>query len=301
MSSIFTTHHSENYQDHELVKLIPGFTDHIADLEDLKLHYVTGGKGSPIVLIAGWPQTWWSFHKIMPALAEKHQVIAVDIRGMGNSDKPENGYTKKNMAHDVLALVKKIGNEKVSIVGHDIGASVAISFAGHFPENTDKLIVLDTPHPDENMYKLPMLPIGAPVFPWWVAFNQVKDLPEKLIEGRFHMIQDWIFDHLLQDKSAINDFDRKVYANAYAEKDSIRASNAWYQTFTQDIQDIKTMATIHVPTMGIASSESYEMLTFSLSQYAINLEMKEIKGTGHFLMEEQPEETAQSILNFMSK
>ncbi|ASK29364.1 alpha/beta hydrolase [Chryseobacterium sp. T16E-39] len=293
--------HSTTSKDSQLVDLLPGFNSCFEELEDIQLHYVTGGQGAPLLLIPGWPQTWWSFHKIMPALAEKYRVIAVDIRGMGSSDKPDEGYSKKNMAADLLSLVKKLGYEKISIAGHDIGAAVAISFAGNFPKNTEKLIVLDTPHPDENMYKLPMLPVGLPVYPWWVAFNQVKELPEKLIEGRFYMIQDWIFDQLLKDRSSISDFDRKVYADAYHDRASVRASNAWYQSFAEDIQDIRTMDIIEAPTLGIAGSDSYEMLKLNLSPYVKNLDMEEIDKAGHFLMEERPEETVQSILKFMNK
>jgi pimeloyl-ACP methyl ester carboxylesterase len=116
------------------------------------------------------------------------------------------------MAGDIALLIKKMGLDKVSIAGHDIGATIAISFAGHFPEHTDKLIVLYTPHREEDRYKLPMLPIGLPVHPCWVAFNQVKKLPELLLEGRYHIVQSWVFDKMLFDKTSINDFDRKVYA-----------------------------------------------------------------------------------------
>jgi pimeloyl-ACP methyl ester carboxylesterase len=218
MNSKPTLLQKEQYDDEHLVSLLPGFANHYQDVDGTKLHYVEGGEGSPLILLAGWPQTWWSFHKIMPMLAKHHKVIVVDFRGMGSSSKPTEGYSKKNMAGDIASLVKIMGLDKVSIAGHDIGANIAISFAGHFPEHTGKLIVLDTPHPEEDLYKLPMLPIGMPVHPWWVAFNQVKELPEVLLEGRFHIVQSWVFDKMLVDKKSINDFDRKVYAKANETK-----------------------------------------------------------------------------------
>lgn len=299
MNSKAISSQKEQYDDESLVSLLPGFTNHYQDLEGIRLHYVQGGEGSPLILLAGWPQTWWSFHKIMPMLAEHHKVIVVDFRGMGSSSKPIEGYSKKNMAGDIVSLIEKIGLEKVSIAGHDIGANIAISFAGHFPEYTDKLIVLDTQHPEEDLYKLPMLPIGMPVHPWWVAFNQVKELPQLLLEGRFHIIQSWIFDKMLVEKKNINDFDREVYAKAYETKDAIMSSNGWYQAFSEDIQDIKKMKMIETPSLGLGSSAALAMLKTSLPGYIKNLQLKEIKNSGHFIQEEQPDEVASSILEFL--
>jgi pimeloyl-ACP methyl ester carboxylesterase len=299
MNSKPTLMQKERYDDEYLVSLLPGFTDQYQELDGIKLHYVEGGEGSPLILLAGWPQTWWSFRKIMPILAKYHKVIVVDIRGMGSSGKPTEGYSKKNMAGDIASLIKKIGLDKVSIAGHDIGASIAISFAGQFTEQTDKLIVLDTPHPEEDLYKLPMLPIGMPVHPWWVAFNQIKELPELLLEGRFHIVQTWIFDKMLVDKKSINDFDRKVYAKAYETKDAIMSSNGWYQAFPEDIQDIKTMKMIEAPSLGIGSSSGLAMLKTSLPGYITNLQLREIKNSSHFIQEEQPDEVATAILEFL--
>jgi len=299
MNSEVTIMQNERYDDQYLVSLLPGFTNHYQELNGITLHYVEGGEGSALILLAGWPQTWWSFHKVMRILAKYHKVIVLDFRGMGSSSKPTGGYSKKTMAGDIASLIKKMGIEKVSIAGHDIGANIAISFAGQFSEYVDKLIVLDTPHPEESLYKLPMLPIGMPVHPWWVAFNQVKELPELLLEGRFHIIQNWLFDKMLVDNESINDFDRKVYAKAYETKDAIRSSNGWYQAFPEDIQDIKNMKMIEAPTLGIGSSAGLAMLKTSLPGYIKNLQLREIKDSGHFIQEEQPDEVATAILEFL--
>jgi pimeloyl-ACP methyl ester carboxylesterase len=223
----------------------------------------------------------------------------VDLRGMGDSDKPDEGYTKKNMANDILKLVSALGYERVHMAGHDIGANVAYSFAVNHPENIDKLILLDTPPPDENMYRLPMLPVGMPVYPWWVAFNQLNDLPAQLLEGRFGFLLDHLFEKLLINKNGISDFDRSVYLQHYNYKENIRAANAWYQTFGQDIAEQKTSSKIKNPTKGIASSGNFEILNNFLSNNAHEHEMMEIKDCGHFLQEEKPEQIASEIINFL--
>ncbi|OOQ61690.1 alpha/beta fold hydrolase [Mucilaginibacter pedocola] len=289
------------YSDAELIGRLAGFTNNYIDVNGIKLHYVRGGKGPALILIPGWPETWWAYHKVLPQLSAKYDVIAVDLRGMGSSDKPADGFDKKNMAKDIFELTQQLGISSVNICGHDIGAHVAFSFAANYPAATNKLIMLDTPHPDQNMYKLPMLPILGLnyTYPWWLAFNQVKQLPEALLAGKMEIVLNWLFDQMLHDKTSLDDFDRAVYAQAYNETESLRASNGWYQAFTQDIQDIATYTKIKVPTMGLASAQSMEMLAGFLKGYAENAETFEIPNSGHFLLSENPEAVSEKMLAFL--
>ncbi|QSB28774.1 alpha/beta fold hydrolase [Flavobacterium sp. CLA17] len=290
------------YSDEELIKLVPNFETHYADVNSTRIHYVAGGEGQPLLLIPGYPETWWAYHKIMPLLASKYRVIIVEMRGMGNSSKPIDGYEKKNMARDIYELTQLLGYEKVNIGGHDIGAHTAYSFAANYPEKTSKLIILDTPHPDAGMYQLPMLPIlGAQyLYPWWLAFNQVKDLPEQLLEGRMNIIIEWLFEKLLKNKNSVTNFDKTVYTQAYNSKDAIRASNAWYQAFPQDIEDSKTYSKLTMPVLGVGGS-GYDMLQMTLPNTTTDLQLKKIQDSGHFILAENHEETANYIIEFLEQ
>src|SRR5246127_5290929 len=145
--------------DAVLAASLPGdFRNGYAEVNGTRIHYVEGGKGTPVLLLPGWPQTWWEFHKIMPELAKRHRVIAVDLRGMGGSAKPGLGYDKKNMAKDIHELTQALGYKQVNIAGHDIGAMVAYSFAANYPDATLKICLIDVAHPEESLYTLSLLP-----------------------------------------------------------------------------------------------------------------------------------------------
>jgi pimeloyl-ACP methyl ester carboxylesterase len=295
--------------DAALVKRLHGFRSDYAQVNGTRLHFVIGGRGPALVLLPGWPQTWWSFHKIMPALARHHTVVAVDIRGMGGSAKPAAGYDKKNMAKDIHELLLKLGQDKAVIVGHDIGAQVAWSFAANHPQATDKLVMLDVPHSDEQLYQWPILPRlntfsdkidPAAPFAWWFAFHQVMGLPERLLAGRAHIQQEWFFTYLMKDESVLTPLDRAVYANAYRSSEAIRAGTAWYQAFPRDIEDEKGYAKLTMPVLGIAGP-GFDWLNASLAAKATNARAVHLKDSGHFVQEEAPEETARLILEFTAQ
>lgn len=292
---------SDSYSDNALAAMIPGFTNYYKEINGLTLHYVEGGQGTPLILLPGWPETWWAYHKLMPLLTSKYRVITLDLRGMGSSGKPADGYDKKSMAADVYKLIQQLGIEKAHICGHDIGAHVAYSFAANYPEATGKLIMLDTPHPDETMYQLPMLPIPGLdyTYPWWVAFNQVKALPETLLEGRMSEVIDWVFNALLQQKDSITSFDKAVYSQTYNSREGIRASNAWYQAFNQDIKDIRAYTQVSTTVLGIACNSSYNMLEGFLQKYCTDFKMKRVEDSGHFIVAEQPTAVAGAIISFL--
>lgn len=297
----------QGISDAELVATLSGFSNEYATVNSIRLHYVAGGTGSPVILLPGWPETWWSFHKIMPALTQGHRVIAVDLRGMGGSDKPENGYDKKTMAADIAALIRQLGYPQADIVGHDIGAQVAFSVAANHPDVTRRLVMLDVPHPDAQLATWPLLPAvgtfgdkvgdGSHAFAWWFAFHQVKGLPEQLLAGRQEIEQQWFFHYLTQDDASLDARDRAVYAATYASRDAIRAGNAWYQAFPQDIVDDATYARLAMPVLGLGGP-GYAWLRSTLERHASDLRVVRVENSGHFIAEEQPAVTIREIEQF---
>lgn len=297
-----------DYSDEVLIQHLPGFTNHYATVNGIRLHYVAGGSGPVLVCLPGWPQTWYSYHPIAAELAQHYRVIIVDIRGMGSSDKPAAGYDKKTMAQDIYELLGHLGVAKASLLGHDIGGMVASSFAFNYPEATEKLILADGAHPSEGMRQMPMLPApgtfadqmdGQQPYIWWMAFNQVKGLPEQLLAGRFQYLLDYLFHYVMLDDSKMSAFDRAVYAAAYNQPESIRAANAWYQALNQDMADANTYGRLAMPVLGIGSHVSYSYLRMSLPYVAENVEVVGILDSGHYMFEEKPAQVLAAVLGFL--
>lgn len=299
---------SQNVSDAALVKSLPGFKNGFAEVNGVHLHYVQGGQGEPLVLLPGWPETWWSFHKIMPELAEHYTVIAVDLRGMGASAKPVGGYDKKTMAADIHELVKSLGYERAHIAGHDIGSAVAFAYGANYPEATKKVVMLEFPHPDESLQTFPLMPTHhtftdkldfAHPYLWWFAFNQVKGLPEQLLQGRARIQQDWLFKYFLLDEGALDARDRAVYAQSYNSADAIRASNGWYQAFTQDVIDYKSYGKLEIPLLAMGGP-AYRWMNKVVPNKAAHATVVNVEQSGHFVHEEKPEFVVRSMLDFLS-
>ncbi|TLW93903.1 alpha/beta hydrolase [Saccharomonospora piscinae] len=286
--------------NHHLARsLHGGFSSHYATVNGVRLHYVAGGHGEPLILLHGWPQTWWEFSKVMPALARHYRVIAVDLRGGGASDKPEGGYDKKTMARDIAELIRALGYDSAHVAGHDIGSIVGYSLAANHPERLRKLAMLAVTHPDESYYEFRMLPKPEdPFHLWWFAFTQVRELPEQLVEGRSRFLIDWMLDNAMQNPAAVTDFDRRVYAQAYDSRDTIRGTNGWYQAFGQDIADMATYAPVSTPILGMADGFFYTSMSQTLPQVAKDVTLKEVTGAGHYFIEEKPDMVADELIGF---
>jgi len=286
--------------DAALARSLPGdFASAYADVNGVRLHYVAGGSGSPVVLLPGWPETWWAFHKVMPALVAHHRVIAVDLRGMGGSSKPATGYDKETLAADVHALVAKLGYAKADLVGHDIGAMVAHIYGIRYPQAVGRLALMDVIAPDQSLYQLRLLPTPGQFSPWWWAFNQLQGLPEQLISGRSRYVVDAMIDQLSASPTAVSDFDRSVYARAYDTREAVRAGNGWYQTLNQDIAAGTSYGKLTMPVLGLAGEFNYQYFVQVLPAKAADSQVVKIGGAGHYLSEEQPAQVAGALTKFL--
>ncbi|QKW06582.1 alpha/beta hydrolase [Streptomyces sp. NA04227] len=286
----------------ELASLLDGdFTSETAEVNGVRLHYVRGGQGDPLFLLPGWPETWWEYRKVMPALARRFTVHAIDIRGMGGSAKPESGFEKKSMAADIRALAAHIGYERISIAGHGIGSMVAYAFAANHPEATDKLVMLNTTHIDESYYGFTLMPRPGTPGPhrWWLAFNTVEGFPEKVLAHNYRPMTDFMFDLSLLNPGAVGEFDRRVYAEAYSSPAAVRASSGWFKTYQQDIADFASYEKIRVPVLGLAYGGFYAYMSEVLPRHGVDVRVAEITDSRNYLVEEQPEQVTHHLLEFL--
>src|SRR6476646_3881604 len=203
------------------------FTHNTVSVNGIKLHYVIGGHGDPVVLLHGWPETWYGWHKVMPPLAKNYTVIAPDLRGLGDSSKPLTGYDGKTLAEDIHQLVTQLGFKTIFLVGHDVGSQPAYSYAAAHPTEVRKLVIMEYIFPG---FTPPQLEGKV----WWFPFHQTPDLPEALVEGKEMMYLSWIYHNLAYNPSAITQQDINKFVINNSVPDGMRYVFKYFRTFPKN-------------------------------------------------------------------
>jgi pimeloyl-ACP methyl ester carboxylesterase len=282
----------------------PAFEYHFANLEGVRIHYVTLGAGPPVVLLHGWPQTWYEWRRLMPLLADRYSLVAPDLRGLGDSSRPSQNYDKKTLAADIWRLMHDhLHHGKFAVVGHDWGAPVAFRLAADHPDAVTHLAMLDVPVPGDQ-------PSGAAISGaprWHHLFHQVPDLPEALTVGRERTYLEWFFSNGTDRAGVFSDEDIREYVRTYSQPGAMRAGFNFYRALHKDVADNRaTFATgfkLPMPTLGIGGGGPRgrgQLVVESLRRVALHAEGGAIEGCGHFIPEEAPEELSRWLRDFLS-
>lgn len=270
-----------------------------ADVNGVKLNYLIAGEGDPVVLLHGYAQTSHMWRPLFPGLANQHTVIAPDLRGFGKSDAPEDGYTKKQMAQDIHALVKSLGFTKVKIVGHDIGLMVAYAYAAQYPAEVDRIVLMDAFLPGVGDWKNVWL-----LRDLW-HFHFYGKTPLALVTGRERIYLEHFWnDFAANPAKSISQKDRKFYAKAYAQPGHMKAGMEVFRAFEKDADDFAGFAKTRLPMPMLVLSGEKAGGLFLIEQgklVATNVEGVIVKGSGHWLMEEAPGQVIPKLVDFLNR
>lgn len=284
-----------------------GFRSKFAEVNGFRMHYVRGGNGSPVVMIHGFPEEWSEWRQQMVPLAKNHTVIAVDMRGYGESEVTEGGYDAAQSAKDVHQLLTQLGlNNGVQVVAHDIGEVVAYAYAAQFRSEVRSMAVLEAPIPDESFYHFPVLN-ADPNQPtaWHFGLFQLP-LAEKLIAGHERVfIHDLMLEYVAGDKSPFTASDFDFYAHFLKEPGRLTAMLGAYRAFRTDVQQNKeflAQGKLEMPILAISGERSFgSLIADQWREYAVNVEGHVLEGSGHFVTEERPEEVTALLQSFLKK
>ncbi len=277
------------------------FDHHYVQTGDVTQHYVTAGEGPPVLLLHGWPQTWYAWRKIIPALAQHYQVIAPDLRGLGDSSRPPDGFDKKTVAADVARLLRLLRpDDELLVVGHDWGGPVAFALAAYYPGLVKRLAVLDVAIPGD----------GSGTFSqngrrWHHAFHQTLDLPEQLIHGREDIYYRWFYANYGYLRSAISEQDIAEYLRTYRDGATLRTGLGYYRAIEQDVRDNATFLKtdrLKMPVLAFGGANAFgrgEETLSSLRRVATDVRGGVIDKCGHWLAEEQPDVLVAELLRFL--
>lgn len=274
-----------------------GFSNEYAIVNGVKLHYVIGGHGAPLMLVHGFPQNWYMWNRLLPELSKHFTLIVPDLRGVGESDKPQGGYDKKNMAIDLHELSKKLGYKKVDIAGHDIGMMVAYAYAAQFPGEVNKLALLDA-----------LIPGVEPVWSevkaqaWWFGFFSQPHSAE-VADGRMNLLLKDFFPAVSFVQNSFTRQEKDEFTRAYSVKGATRGSFLWFGTIEQDIHDNQELRKnkLEMPVLAMASDHFAPFLGAHVRLVASNVKDCTITGSGHWIVQEQTEQVQNGLLDFFMK
>jgi pimeloyl-ACP methyl ester carboxylesterase len=283
-----------------------GVTHHFTAIGDVLIHDVTAGRGPAVVLLHGWPQTWWEWRRVIPPLAERYTVIAPDMRGLGDSSRPLAGYDKKTIADDIWRLVHDtLGHEQMFLVGHDWGGPTAYALAAAHPEAVRRLVILDV-----------VIPGSGDDFSqggrrWHHQFHMTPDLAEALTQGREEIYLSWFYRTFAYRPDAIGADDVKEYLRTYRQPGAMRAGFAYYRAIGQDIADNEANIArlkLPMPVLAMGGAVSYPHARGrgsepeqSLRRVALDVRGEVVDECGHFIPEETPDLLVARLLAFFGE
>ncbi|MFF0291201.1 alpha/beta fold hydrolase [Streptomyces sp. NPDC005262] len=279
------------------------FTSQFIHAGGLRQHAVIGGDGPPLLLlIHGWPQNWYAWRLLMPELARKYTVIAVDQRGIGLTDKPHHGYDTRTLANDLIALMDTLGHQQFAVAGHDTGMPIGYALAADHPDRIERLAVAEAIVPGVTPSPVLFGSATANDMLWHFPFNRVDDVNEQLVRGREDIYFGWQFATKAARK--LPDDAVGYYVDTLAtHRDALRGSFGWYRafdaTFAQNTERAKTRLPMPVLAIGGAASVG-EGVANTMKLTAGNVQSLVIPACGHWVAEEAPEEMLVALTAFLA-
>jgi pimeloyl-ACP methyl ester carboxylesterase len=269
-----------------------------AELPEVRFQYLIAGEGDPVFLLHGYAQTSHMWRPLISELAKTHRVIAPDLRGFGSSSKPESGYDKKTMAQDIHALAASLGHSRIAIAGHDIGLMVAYAHAAQFPREVTRIALMDAFLPGIGDWKTVWL-----LRDLW-HFHFYGKTPLALVEGRERIY----FEHFWNDFAAnpdhsVSEADRQLYAASYAQPGAMRAGFEVFRAFEQDAVDFAAFSKtkLKMPMLVLTGEKaSGEFLIRQARLVADKVEGVVVNGSGHWLIDEAPDQVIPRLVTFFN-
>ncbi len=272
----------------------------------IRMHYVTQGQGPLVVLLHGFPEFWYSWRYQIPVLAAQgYKVVAPDLRGYNDSDKPRRGYDVPTLLRDIKGLIEGLGYEKAVIVGHDWGGVLAWAFPMRYPHMTERLIVLNAPHPwafQRELRHAKQLRMS-----WYVLAFQIPWLPDYLLARHHARLIGQTIYRIAVRKEAFPPDVLLRYQDAMSKPRAITSALNYYRNLMRRgifrPMSRNTQRSIEVPTLLIWGEQDVALsieLTKDLEQWVPNIQVQLIADSGHWVQQEQPELVNHSILEFVS-
>jgi pimeloyl-ACP methyl ester carboxylesterase len=282
---------------------IPGVTHHRADVHGAQLHFVSAGtSGSPILLIHGWPETWWAFHKVIPILAATHRVFAVDLRGFGDSSTADGDYDAATAAEDMHHLVEHLGVGPVHVLCQDISGGLGFRFAATHPDDVLSFTAIESTLAGFGLESLADVAHGGS---WHVGFLGAPGIPTMLLAGHEReLIADWAYPMMTAVQGSITEGDIDEFTRAYARPNGWRGTEGLYRSIFTDAGQTRALAEsrpLTVPVLTVdAFSTSFTEQTFR-QVAAGRVTSVRLKEVGHLVAQEAPEALAAAVLEFVER
>jgi pimeloyl-ACP methyl ester carboxylesterase len=271
--------------------------------DGLRIHYVIGGNGSALVLLHGFPQHWREWRLVMPAMADAgYTVIAPDMRGFGESDKPLDGFDVRTVSEDIRELIRQLGQERVDLAGHDVGASVAYAWAAAHPDEVRRLVLLEA-----LPAGLEPPSAGVPVLQgkatWHLAFGSTPDVPEALLANRERTLVEYLFRHAY-DPTTFSDLEIDAYVRPLASLGGIRGALAHIRAMPQSAAHNRRISArkLAMPVLAIGSAMSFgRSMAEGARQFAENVTAVVAERSGHWIPEERPVWLSRQLISFLGE